>query len=117
MPCKKTYFSNEKIALEYAARLQATSKRKVVPHRAYLCEKCLTWHLTSLSESKEKTLSYQIESLEKAIANKNKEIAKKDRRIEDLSDAVVRLNKQLRIYEKNSFEELKKRNNAGTKKT
>lgn len=108
MPCKKTYFADEKIATEYANRLQATSKRKVVPHRAYLCEKCLHWHITSLTQVKENNLTNQVDALTIAIAKKNKEIAKKDRRIEDLTSEVVKLNNKIRIYDKQALEEFRK---------
>lgn len=111
MPCKKTYFANEKIAMEYVLRLKDTSKRKVVPHRAYLCEKCLHWHITSLTIEKEKNMRNQVEDLEEVIGKKNKEIEKKQRRIDELTDTVVRLNNKIKIYDKQAFEDLKKQNN------
>lgn len=45
--CTKTKFINEKYALEYVKKLQATSVRSKKPQSAYLCPVCMTWHLTS----------------------------------------------------------------------
>lgn len=70
MQCKKTYFSDEKQALFYIAKLKKTSCRDLKPVTAYLCPKCLNWHLTSI-ESKEikevKYLKRQIENLKAKI--------------------------------------------------
>jgi hypothetical protein len=109
MPCKKTYFADEKTATEFVHRLQETSKRKVVPHRAYLCEKCFNWHITSLRLVKENNLMNQIDSLTKAIGKRNKEITEKETRIEELSDTVIRLNNKLRMYDRQAFRELFKK--------
>ena len=46
-PCRKTQFATEHDALFYIAKLKKTSKRKVLPKRAYLCPICFSWHLTS----------------------------------------------------------------------
>ncbi len=59
MSCKKVSFINEKYADEYIAKLKKTSYRKVKPVRSYLCEKCLTWHLTSNDRDKELIIKYQ----------------------------------------------------------
>lgn len=64
--CKKTSFANEGIALSYINKLQSTSKRERVPQRAYLCEKCMNWHLTS-------TIDY---TRDKVIVGLNEKIAK-----------------------------------------
>jgi len=52
MNCKKVKFVNEASAMMYVNKLQKTSIRDKKPVRAYLCETCLSWHLTSI-ESKE----------------------------------------------------------------
>lgn len=49
--CSKVYFLNEAVANEYIEKLHKTSVRKYKPVRAYLCEKCLTWHLTKIEAS------------------------------------------------------------------
>jgi hypothetical protein len=67
--CLKTTFRDEKEALFYIDKLRKTSKRSVLPIRAYLCEKCLLWHLTS----KDDKTKIKIERLEKENNNlKNK---------------------------------------------
>lgn len=45
--CKKSKFASEEYALNALKGIQAKSKRKVVPCRAYLCKYCNSWHLTS----------------------------------------------------------------------
>jgi hypothetical protein len=45
--CKKVKFLDETQAMFYVAKLKKTSMREVIPQRAYLCEHCLCWHLTS----------------------------------------------------------------------
>jgi len=106
--CKKTYFANEKIAMEYAKRLQQTSKRKVVPNRAYLCEKCLHWHLTSLPLAKEESLGKIIQDQQKALKERNgriKNLEKKEiqyqERIRELSIKVDYYRNKCVKYEKN----------------
>jgi len=48
--CKKVYFATEADADYYIKKLAKTSKRDTKPVRAYLCEKCNCWHLTSWAE-------------------------------------------------------------------
>jgi predicted RNase H-like nuclease (RuvC/YqgF family) len=85
--CKKVSFINEDFALQYIKKLKETSVRTKVPSRAYLCEVCLNWHLTSkgeysTTEEKEKQTKaktrfdnqirdrdFKIASLEKKLAN------------------------------------------------
>lgn len=47
MVCRKVKFRNEKHTLEYIEKLQRTSIRQYVPVRAYLCDKCMNWHVTA----------------------------------------------------------------------
>jgi predicted RNase H-like nuclease (RuvC/YqgF family) len=72
MECRKVYFVDEKFALEYIDKLNKTSSREIKPVRAYLCEKCLCWHLTSI-ESKENRrighLGRQINNLKAKISH------------------------------------------------
>lgn len=48
MECRKVFFADEKFALQYIAKLNKTSYRERKPVRAYLCQHCLNWHLTSI---------------------------------------------------------------------
>ncbi|WP_340112642.1 hypothetical protein [Maribellus mangrovi] len=50
-PTGKVKFADQVAAEFYLAKLKKTSCRAVVPQRAYLCEYCNTWHLTSEPES------------------------------------------------------------------
>lgn len=106
--CSKTYFADEKTAMEYVVRLQATSKRKVVPNRAYLCEKCLNWHITSLSENKLNNLMDQWHKQKLTLEQKNKQLEKKDRKIDSLYEKIADLNGRVDIYRKKCVELEKK---------
>lgn len=70
--CPKTYFINEKFANDYIAKLKNTSTRIKRPVRAYLCDKCLNWHLTSQTQHQFDVL----QQYKKALKNKNLEVAK-----------------------------------------
>lgn len=69
-PCKKVSFINEKYANEFIDKLKETSVRSIKPCRAYLCDICLTWHLTS-TESKE---TYTMILKDRQIANLKKKV-------------------------------------------
>jgi len=63
--CKKIRYADEETAEYYLNKLKETSKRKLKPTRVYLCEKCFTWHLTSIgyeAEYDDKTASLQLEN-------------------------------------------------------
>lgn len=75
--CKKVYFINEKFALEYVEKLKKTSCRERKPVNAYLCEKCLNWHLTSIDSKEKKEAVYlgrQINNLKSKIIHLQNEI-------------------------------------------
>lgn len=78
--CKKVYFANEKSAEYYIEKLQKTSTRKILPVRAYLCEKCLSWHLTSI-----------ISEERKQIIHKDRQIANLKAKVQHLENKVKRL--------------------------
>jgi hypothetical protein len=115
--CKKVLFINEDFALQYIAKLKATSVRTKIPTRAYLCEKCLNWHLSSKGEYEEPT---KTATKIKEPAVKNGAIEQRDNRIKNLEkklDAaysqitdLTRINTVLR----NSNAELLKTNNTKT---
>lgn len=74
--CKKVSFATEKFALQYVEKLKATSCRKRNPVNAYLCEKCLTWHLTSIDTMENRQnvqLKRQIENLKSKVAHFEKQ--------------------------------------------
>jgi hypothetical protein len=75
--CPKTYFANERFANEYIAKLKATSERIKKPVRSYLCERCLNWHLTSLTQNQSDILQIRNKELREKnllIANMQREI-------------------------------------------
>jgi hypothetical protein len=74
--CKKISFLNEAQAIFYIDKLKNTSTRTKVPTRAYLCQDCLNWHLTSKgSYAEENPL---IEELKEKIKLYEEQIKKKD---------------------------------------
>ena len=77
--CTKVYFIDEENANFYIEKLNKTSVRKLKPIRAYLCDKCLSWHLTS------------IESYE------NMQLVYKERQINNLKSKVLHLEKEIEI--------------------
>ena len=101
--CTKVKFSDEANALFYLDKLKRTSKRKVFPQSAYLCEKCLSWHLTSklniaiqpiikplpfikpITESEKKKLTNLIEQKDNEIKNLKKKVAKLEKLLYDYS--------------------------------
>lgn len=78
--CEKTSFRDEKYATEYLKKLKATSIRQKRPVRAYLCDICLNWHLTSLNEHQTDVLH----NYKKELKNKNEIIANQQRLIKVL---------------------------------
>lgn len=74
--CKKVSFADEKQALFYIEKLGKTSNRTTVPQRAYLCHKCLNWHLTSKQENKTYlSVITENETLKKELAEKERIIS------------------------------------------
>lgn len=75
MKCEKVRFGTEKFAMEHIKILKKNSVRKKIPIRAYACQKCGGWHLTSRIEitltdngrSEIKKLEEHIEALRKSL--------------------------------------------------
>jgi hypothetical protein len=96
--CKKVAFSDEKQALFYVDKLKKTSDRPVVPQRAYLCQKCNNWHLTSKQENKTYTaILAENELLKKQLADKERIISE----IKGYNAAKGALDKDALIKQKN----------------
>jgi len=81
--CKKVSFVNEEQALFYINKLNRTSKRNIIPQRAYLCEKCLTWHLTSIINNKDKMLNILQSRIDIYLKDNNMDTKFKLRLIEE----------------------------------
>lgn len=77
--CSKVFFADEKFANMYIEKLKKTSTRSVKPVRAYLCEKCLSWHLTSIE------------------SNENMQLVYKERQINNLKAKVLHLQNEVEI--------------------
>ena len=107
-PCKKTYFADEKTALQYVERLQNTSKRKVVPDRAYLCERCLNWHITSLPLKKEQTYKDLIVQHQNSLKSKNGRIKNLEKKELQYQERIRELSKKVDFY-RNQCAELQKK--------
>ncbi len=96
--CKKVSFINETTANFYINKLQNTSTREKVPQRAYLCEICLNWHLTSKPDYENtNTAKYEqkINNLHKIIASKESKIEKLTSKLEDAYEKIYKLNYEL----------------------
>lgn len=75
MVCTKVTFATEEFANEHIARLKEKSNRKVVPTRAYKCDKCGSYHLTSQPNWKAhiENLETKISGLQDKIVTLEKE--------------------------------------------
>lgn len=100
--CPKTSFATEQYAKDYIQKLKHTSVRQKRPTRTYLCDKCLNWHLTSLSEHQTDVLR----KYKEAIKEKNLLISKLQHENREIRG---KYNKLL-----NETKHDRKRNNTGT---
>lgn len=71
--CKKAFFINEDFAEQYITKLKKTSIRDRKPIRAYLCQKCFNWHLTSIEDKNLTYLKRQIDNLKNKVLHLEKE--------------------------------------------
>jgi chromosome segregation ATPase len=55
--CKKVQYTSEQFALEDIIRIRKQSNRSRIPLRAYYCDKCNFWHLTSKADSSAEQIS------------------------------------------------------------
>jgi len=83
MICKKTKFLDEQQAKYYIEKLNKTSIRDSKPVRAYLCDICINWHITSKKETK--SPSEEIKIRNKIITNQVKKIRYLKSKIEKLN--------------------------------
>jgi len=101
--CKKVVFANEDFALKYIKRLKESSTRQKIPQRAYLCEVCFNWHLTSSLEWNEeddlvKKLKRDIAKLERKLLERDNRIKRLEREKEKHHAQVYELNQKLDTY-------------------
>lgn len=107
--CKKVAFADEEKALYYIEKLKKTSKRFVVPHRTYLCEKCFAWHLSSRpskederakKENQENQQIIELQNLKKEnqklkerVIQLTKESENRKKKIDELHEKIYECNK------------------------
>lgn len=97
--CGKASFINQKYADEYIKKLKETSVRYKRPKRAYLCEACLNWHLTSSPEEKDDSIPDKrdkyIESLKKQVESLIKKNKNQQETIKNYYNKVVILKNKI----------------------
>ena len=92
--CKKVCYSSEHFALMDIQKYKRTSKRRLLPQRAYFCHTHEAWHLTSsdcdtekyieILESKLQAQGQQIKSFKDNITKQKSEFKRIKRRNEKL---------------------------------
>lgn len=104
--CKKSSFKDQESANKYILKLQATSKRDRIPQRAYLCEKCNTWHLTSKPDYNKVELVSKSENIEDDNGVGNYESIIKELTLDLLgkNTEIETINKQLNKMYKEIYE-------------
>lgn len=112
--CKKVKFATEEFALFYVDKLQKTSIRDKKPIKAYLCQHCVSWHLSS----KESYAVLYHRILEKKLLETELLLADKTQENLELSQPTTRKKKELEIALKADMRivELKRQINAKDKK-
>lgn len=107
--CKKVSFLDEANALKYIKKLKETSKRVKVPQRAYLCEVCLNWHLTSSTEAinpdsnQVTTLKTTIDRLERKLTASENRVKRLEKEKVKHHEQVYELNQKVEVYRKMSI--------------
>ena len=112
--CTKSRYASEKMALIDIKRFAKESTRKEIPIRAYHCDKCNSWHLTSrpdidflvnenknLKEELEKRIN-EVRTLNKTIITfenrkiNSEKMEEQDNRIKKLIHLNLSINKELK---------------------
>jgi len=108
--CNKVCFCDEEAALFYIDKLQKTSKRKRIPVRAYLCDKCLTWHITSTkcySYDSIKKLEGKVKRKENHINELNKINRNLKEKVENMTEEIYLLNRKIKVFENYQIKQMK----------
>jgi len=96
--CKKTSFTTEDYAEFYIKKLKTTSKRNVLPVRAYLCEKCFQWHLTHLQPIDVISFQFEFDKMKSKIIRLENELSEAKLKIKDRGQTINMLNKVIREF-------------------
>lgn len=103
MECSKTSFATEKDASFFIDKLSRTSTRDTKPIRAYFCNKCTCWHLTSRHSFESKAITeykIRISELEKEISQLKSENNQKQIQFINRDEIVVKHRKTIRDKDK-----------------
>ena len=123
MECKKTQYASEEFALDHIKRIIKKSTRDKVPTRAYLCNICNLWHLTSSKDWKEevrlkdlkisfldgdvrvlrdeiKILKAEIEKIKKANNKEDRVAVKADARVQEANNRVKKVTENFKKLRK-----------------
>lgn len=73
--CMKVQYTSEKFALEDIERIRKKSNRSRIPMRAYYCDKCNFWHVTSKSDTNTERIA-ELNKLNDELKLKNEELQK-----------------------------------------
>lgn len=84
--CKKVRYATEQFAREDVKRIQKKSTRDKVPYRAYFCDECRAWHLTSQKDWKIEKINVLEEKVkeQQLEIEKLKKITELDRNLEKI---------------------------------
>ena len=95
--CVKTKYATEQFALDDIARIKKSSTRAKIPTKAYLCEKCSFWHLTSKDDIVHKQVLELLQELTK-LRKENEKLKNKHKEIQEVNVSLQRdkLIKQLK---------------------
>lgn len=104
MNCTKTKFADEASEEFYISKLKRTSVRDRVPLRAYLCQYCCCWHLTSKVDTHQPIKVLEIEKendrLKLEIDTMNKKMARMRVELAQLRDIIINRNKTIKLLTK-----------------
>lgn len=101
--CSKVKFATEVAAQLHIAKLKRTSNRNKIPKRAYLCEHCNGWHLTSSDKNEDtwrEKYRNEIRRLGQIIKEKDARIGKQRDKLSELERKVQEQGKALKALRK-----------------
>jgi len=103
MSCSKVRFSDEGSAEDYIRVLNRTEKkRSVTPVRAYLCPKCLNWHVTSRRYHEEvefEKLRELVVELRAKVKGQNVVINELNHKVKEYKDKNKELRRELGVWD------------------
>lgn len=101
--CSKVKFATEVAAQIHIAKLKRTSNRDKIPKRAYLCEYCNTWHLTSSDKNEDswrEKYRNEIRRLGQIIKEKDIRLGKQSAKLKELDIKVKEQRQVIKTFSK-----------------